>query len=139
MTALLAVLALTLTSCRAPTEITVSITTDFSCKDLKGTAFISGAQSELSSKPPAIVTTDCDDAQHTVGTVVLVPTGGADGEVAFRIVAGVGTPVATCIDSFGPGCIEARRSLRYLPHTSLLVPVLKSTNCKGIVCGATLT
>ena len=128
-------------SCRAPTELTVALSTDFACADLRGTALTVGALHEIETKPSALVTTACADppTPGRVGSVVLVPSGANSAELAFKVMAGFGRPVADCLKSFGPGCIVARRALRFVPHTPLLVPVLLSSDCDGIACGDTET
>jgi hypothetical protein len=124
-------------SCRAPTEVVVEVSVDFSCHDLKGVTLTFGQLHDIETTPPAVQTTACSD-DGTVGSVVLVPSGSDDGALAIKIVAGFGQPVDQCAQG-GPGCIVARRSLRYVPHTPLHVPVLLQASCAGVRCQDTET
>ena len=98
-----------------------------------------GALHTIETNPASLITSDCSSARGAIGTVVLVPHGSNDAEVAFKVTAGFGRTVADCLGNFGPGCIVARRALRYLPHTPLFVPVSLDADCDGIACGETTT
>ncbi len=137
--ALLAGFALT-ASCRDPTEIVVRISTDAKCGDIHGVALATGTLGDaLDGKPASTVSMACDPATGHLGTVVLLPSGADDTEVDFRVTAGFGQSVEACKAPFGPGCIVARRALRYIPNTPLYVPVTLSVSCNGVPCGATST
>jgi sugar lactone lactonase YvrE len=129
-----------LPDCRDPTEITVVLSTDAKCADVSGTTIAVGQIGHLDDKPAAAETTRCESSGR-IGSLVVVPSGGKDEEVAIRVVTGIGnkTPEA-CVDSgFVGGCIVARRSLRYLPHTPLVLPVKMSLDCVDVPCGETET
>src|SRR6185312_2524685 len=66
------------------------------------------------------------------------PSGDKDGAVTVKIVAGFGRSVDECAQG-GTGCIVARRSLRYIPHTELRIPVLLQASCAGVPCQDTET
>ena len=130
----------TIASCRDPTEITIVVTTDAKCSDLEGTSIAVGQLGDaLENKPPAAVSSQCDSSTGRVATLVVVPSGSRDDEIAFRIVAGVGKAVGDCTAPFGPGCIVARRALHFIPHTPLYVPVHLAVSCAGVPCSATST
>ena len=127
-------------SCQDPTEITVSVTTDAKCTDIDGVSFSLGQLGEaLDQKPASSVAMQCDPATGRVGAVVIVPSGARNDAVAFRVTAGFGKPVDQCVAPFGAGCIVARRSLRFIPHTPLFVPIKLSVSCAGVPCNATST
>jgi hypothetical protein len=128
-------------SCREPTQISVEITTDVRCSDVKGTSLTVGNLSELDVRPITTQTTACTPGEvGRVGNLVVVPSGADDDIVAVRVVLGFGRDPAECIPpSYGPGCIVARRALRYIPHAALTVPIFMSASCSGVVCGATET
>ena len=127
-------------ACQDPTEITVSITTDAKCTDIDGVSFSLGVLGPgLDQKPASSVAVSCDQATGRVGAVVVIPSGSRNDEIAFRVTAGFGKPVDQCVAPFGPGCIVARRSLRFIPHTPLFVPVKLSVSGAGIPCDATST
>ena len=70
-----------------------------------------------------------------VGALVIVPSGANDEPIAFRVVAGVDQPFEDCLaETPGPKCIVARRSLHFLPHTSLNVPIALNLVCEGVPC-----
>jgi len=127
-------------SCREPTQITVTITTDAKCSDIDGVGVSVGALGEgLENKPASALSLRCDDATGRIGTLVLVPSGSDGDEVAFRVTAGYGQKVEDCKPPFGKGCIVARRAIRYIPHTPLFVPVKLSVACNGVPCEPTST
>jgi len=131
-------LLVTVASCREPTQIDVEITTDVKCPDLKGTAITVGNLGELDQRPITAQTQACVEGR--IGELVVVPSGGDDETVAIKIVLGFGRDPAECVPpSYGPGCIVARRALRYIPHTHLTLPIFLSAACNGIACGATET
>jgi hypothetical protein len=138
------VIALTLlpvASCRDATQITVDVTTDVKCPDVKGTSLTIGTLDGLDGRPPTAQTTACTPgAVARVGKIVVVPSGEKDDAVAVRVVLGFGRDPAECVaPTFGPGCIVARRSLRYVPHENLTLPIFMSAACSGVACGATET
>jgi hypothetical protein len=127
-------------SCREPTQITVTITTDAKCADIDGVGVSVGVLgNDLENKPASALSLKCDDATGRIGTLVLVPSGSSNDEVAFRVTAGYGQRVDDCKPPFGKGCIVARRAIRYIPHTPLFVPVKLSVACNGVPCDPTQT
>ncbi len=120
--------------CRAPTQVTVEVTTDLPCAEHGGTAITVGRVGAMEAKSPAAVTSRCG-ADGWVGSLVLVPSGEADTEVAFKVATGSLHPVEECLHPpYGARCIIARRSLRYLANTSLTVPVVMRAACAGVEC-----
>jgi hypothetical protein len=137
---LAATIAVGAAACRDPTQITVEVTTDVKCSDLRGTTFTVGELSTLDERPLTTTTTQCDPALTRIGSMVIVPSGDNDDTVALRVVVGLGKDPADCKPpDFGPGCIVARRALRFVPHRSLTLPIFMATACDGIACGATDT
>ncbi len=127
-------------SCREPTQITISITTDAKCTDIDGVGISVGVLgADLDNKPASAISLRCDAATGRVGSLVLVPSGSNSDEIAFRVTAGYGKKVDDCRPPFGAGCIVARRAVRYIPHTPLYVPVKLSVACNGIACDPTST
>lgn len=143
--ALLAVasLAALVAACRTPTSITLEITTDARCEDLKGVSIASGSREAAENAPPATTTTKCtaiDARTNRIGSLVVVPSAGDDAELAIRVVAGVDRPVDECDAARGyEGCIVARRLLRFEPHTELKLPIELHLDCKSVACDATTT
>ena len=130
----------TTAACKDPTQITVEITTDVKCTDLRGTSITVGDLAGLDDRPLTTQTTTCDPDRARIGSMVIVPSGADDETVAIRVIVGLGKDPATCLPpSYGPGCIVARRAIRFVPHTSLTLPIFLATSCNGIACGATDT
>jgi hypothetical protein len=127
-------------ACRAATEITIEISTDVKCSDVRGTAITVGDLSTLDAKPATTVTPACDPRTGRIGSMVIVPSGANDDVVAMKVVLGIGRNVAECVPpAYGPGCIVARRALRFIPSSSLYVPIFMAAVCSGIPCEATTT
>jgi hypothetical protein len=129
-----------LSDCREPTQITLALRTDAQCVDVLGTTITVGELGRLEERPEAATTDRCDPGSGKIGTLVVVPSGANDAEVAMRVVTGVGKSPEQCVkDGYLGGCIVARRAIRYLPHTPLEMPILMSVDCIDIPCGATET
>src|SRR4051812_7364123 len=110
--------ALVLGGCRAPTQLTVEVTTDVPCK-INGAAITAGLLGDaLENNPPATASVSCD-ANGRVGALVIVPSGPSDGNIAIKVVAGVDSPYESCKAPAYEGCIVARRALRFIPHEDL--------------------
>jgi hypothetical protein len=135
--------------CEAPTEVTLVLTTDVSCATLKmqGTTITVGAADELEDKAPVAggdycVSSDSGvGAISTIGTFVVVPSGGRSDAFAVRIVSGVNRAAIECAPGGGQapdytGCIVARRELAFVPHTPLTLPIVMRQDCVSIPCGA---
>lgn len=127
-------------ACRAPTEITIELTTDVKCTDVKGTSITIGDLPSLDGKPSTTVTAACDPQTGRIGSMVIVPSGSKDDVVAIKVVLGVQRDPAECIPpAYGPGCIVARRALHFISSSSLTVPIFMGAVCSGIPCNATQT
>lgn len=121
-------------SCQTPTEIAVSVTTDLTCAELNGVAITVGRLGELEAQPPTSTSSSCDGAGK-LGTLVVVPSGASDEQVAIRVIGGAGVDPTQCAaPSYGPKCIVARRALHYLPHQAIALPIKLSRTCQGVLC-----
>lgn len=132
----LAVALLSAGACRAPTQITLRLTTDVACADLKGTSIYKG--SAQADSTPVTSTRDCESGASptNIGTLVLVPSGSDKNElVTVSAVAGVDIPSADCAKVDFAGCIVARRRLRFAKHEPVELPILLSRSCVSVVCG----
>ena len=133
-----------LAACREPTQITVDLTTELKCggsDGVSGTTLSVGALGEaLGSATPAMHTVHCDPSARRIGSLVIVPSGAKNGEVAIEVVVGIGKSPEQCIlDRFVGGCIVARRALHFVPHASLLLPIVLRAACVDVPCGTTET
>src|SRR3954464_3520388 len=107
-------------ACRDPTQIVVELTTDVKCPDLRGATITVGTVGDLEERPLTTQTEACDESRARIGSIVIVPSGGDDDTVAIRVVAGLGRSPSECVPpAYGPGCIVARRALRFVPHETL--------------------
>jgi hypothetical protein len=126
------------TACRGPTEISLVISTDVDCTDLRGTAVAIGTVDGVEEKTPVTSSTLCD-ASGSIGTLVVVPSGGRSAEVGIRVVAGIGREAEACVPPTYAGCIVARRSIRFVVSTPLRLPVALRIDCRDVPCDATHT
>jgi len=134
---------LALAGCRTPTSITLTINGDIRCEDLKGVAIATGTRDAIESAAPTTTTTKCSmnpDGTTRVGSLVIVPSGANDAEIAIRVTAGIDRPVEECTAANNyAGCVVVRRVIRFEPHTELDLPVRLALNCKDVACDATTT
>ena len=108
--------------CAPPTQITVHVSTDLPCDKLRDLGVAAGAPGEL---PTVAGTATSCAADGALGTVVIVPSGAKDAalEIAiFGALAGSGASAETCTPG-APGCIVARRRLRFQKHTPVDLPI----------------
>ena len=130
--ALVSCLLLIAAGCRAPTDITLDVTTDEACPGIRthgGTRIRVGAQGDPPGGGKAATTDTCDGTE--IGTLLLVPSGAASTRIAIEVTTGIGRAPETCgaagdggVADF-TGCIVARRVLSFLPHTPLRLPIAK--------------
>lgn len=127
--------ALAVLSCRSPTQVTFEVTTDIACAEHRGTTLTVGRLSEIDARPISSTRAECDPRTGRIGSVVIVPSGDNDQEIAARFVLGIGKSPERCVDDgFTGGCIVARRALRFIPHEPLVVAVPLRNECRDVVC-----
>ncbi len=121
--------------CLAPTQVTLEISTDAVCADLDEVQITVGQLGEFQGLPPAATTNACDE-EGRIGSIVVVPQE-KDSSFGVEIVVGVGQPTEACIASgFVGGCIVARRSMSFVRHTPLELPIELELSCVDVPCGA---
>ncbi|HEY2515648.1 MAG TPA: hypothetical protein VGI39_32490 [Polyangiaceae bacterium] len=132
---LLGMAAGALAGCRGSTEIDVEVSTNVPCTQWTGAAIAVGLLGrDFETKPAASTTATCRADGH-VGTLVAIPKGADNANVAFRVVGAVGTSLEGCAaDAGAPGCIVARRALNFIPHETLNLAVALVSACEGIAC-----
>ena len=116
-------------SCRDPTEITLLITSN-TCGTLTKTGIAVGTVGSLGGF--SAVQAGCARSGY-VGTIVVLSSGSLDDAVGIEVVGGLGKDPSSCVRG-DPQCIVARRSLRYLPHTPLTLPIALEVSCAGVAC-----
>ncbi len=133
-TAAMASLWVTLCGCREPTQIKIEIHTDVPCDEYDDTSIAVGLSSAIETMLPAARTSACSD-DGTVGSLVAVPSG-RDEPLAIKVAAATGGfDVALCVPpDYHDGCIVSRRALRYVDHTSLLLPIHMRAACINEFC-----
>jgi hypothetical protein len=119
--------------------MTLVLSTDVKCADMRGTSVTVGRLGEIETKAATTSSTFCDPSSGDLGALVIVPSSGNRDEVAMKIVAGVGRDADSCVPPYGKGCIVARRAVRYLPHTPLRISVPLRAVCDGVACADTQT
>ncbi len=125
--------------CQHPTEVTLSISTDVPCAQVKGVTITVGAPSAVETMAPETVSQTCT-GPGVLGTIVVVPGGARNAVVDIKIVEGVNRDPASCTaPGYGTGCIVSRRSLEFIPHTPLTLDISMSSSCNGVACPADQT
>ena len=129
-------------SCREPTQITVVIRTGEKCSDLSGAEIVVGpsqkeTQTRFEQKFTAAQSHDCDTT-GLIGTLVITP-GGAGGTIVVAAGVRVGgapapDPAECATAASAKSCIVARRSVSFLDHTSLTLPIELDPLCVGQAC-----
>lgn len=131
----LTLVALALAGCRSPTQVTFEVVTDVKCGSHKGTDVSIGHLVEIDGRPVSASRAECDPVTGRVGSIVVIPSGADDEEIAVRFVMGVDKPPSSCVtDQYKGGCIVSLRALRFIPHEPLTVRVAMLDACRDVVC-----
>ena len=123
-------LGLAIHACYSPTQVTVEVMTDLPCAGTQGTTITTGPGGAAGGGASAVATV-CADQSY--GSLVIVPSGARDERILVTVVTGVSKPAEMCVPPYA-GCIVARRSLRFVKHAALRLPVLMRSSCVGIPC-----
>lgn len=123
----------TFSGCRTPTQLTVEVTTDVPCAEIRGTTITVSKVLGLESTRAASTSTTCVGGR--IGALVVVPSGARNADLAIKVVTGVRSDPAACAPPSYAGCMVARRALRFLEHDELLVPVVMRRSCLDVPCG----
>lgn len=123
-------------ACLGATQIIVEGQTDVACADVLSTAFyVAAPGAPIGAGSPSATSSTCDPATGSLGTLTVVPAGDNEGAVRITLVLGVDRPADRCSpDAPEPGCIVARRTLRYAAHRTQRVPIFLATACLGVRC-----
>ena len=133
--------------CRAPTQVTLELRTDLPCASFRGAEIRVGSPGDAETREPVTETTTCN-ADGTLGSLVVVPSGANDAEVAVVVVAGANVdPALGCTAPAyapadaapGEGCIVARRRVHFIAHEPLRLPIDLRSVCVGVLCGPDAT
>ena len=129
-------------ACREPTHILLELTTDVDCQQRVTTAVVVGTLGDtaksLDERPATTATTACaarGGGDAFIGTLAITPSESDTGEVAIKVVAGIGVPPEQCTDPRDKRCIIARRVRRFEPHARVTLPITLNDACRGVPCG----
>gem|GEM_PF-2841252 len=126
--------------CLDATQVKLELTTDVNCTDEPATTITVGQLGEFEEVAPAARTQACSSGGGRVGSIVVVPSGSAKGSLGVQVVMGIDKSPEQCVeDDFVGGCIVARRSLGFVQHRGLFLPVELEAACIDVPCGATET
>ena len=119
-------------ACLDPTEVYVTVTTDFDCSKLAEVDFYVSAPDGSASAPSAVAYS-CEDASR-VGTLAFLPSHSIDDRMLIDVRATLAG--GTCTPPSAPSCIEALREVGYVRHTKLELPIELHALCAGHACPA---
>lgn len=131
--------AITLTSCNTPTQVTVLVTTDVPCQYWKGAIVSVGTWDSLEEAGIGSSTDNCTETEGGVriGEIVVVPKDGKNDKFAIKVIGGVDSTAKACLETGDySGCIVARRTLNFIPHGDIRLPIFLSSSCEGVPCSA---
>jgi len=138
-------------ACLPPTQVTLTLTTDIPCDELRGASITVGTPAELETIDASTDAVTCKDG--TLGTIVLVPHGDRSAEFGVKVVASRNVALEQCNAATGygkaltpsddpnkpVGCIVARRALTFIQHRPLNLSVALRSVCTGNPCDANTT
>ena len=128
-------------ACQDATAVVVDVSTDVPCasEGTVTTAISAGTATDYTTSTPLTVTSRCDSTTGRIGSLVLVPAGADDAEVAIQVVTAThGMAPDTCTAD-PAACMVERRMLRYMPHTTLSLPIRMTSRCLGTTSTAGCT
>jgi hypothetical protein len=135
-------------ACRSPTEITIDLSTDIACKSFAGDDLYAGQT--ISVDAGSITSqTGCPAGASAgangviqLGTFVLAPAASDSDAVSVLVVGAENSKTnpmtpdqCSVLKSFkGTPCVSTRRSLSFVPHTPLSLPITLYSSCVGVDC-----
>lgn len=129
-------------ACYGATEVAVVLTTDVGCEEKLMTAVYKGRPGGGYDNSATALTEECtptgqEGTEAEIGTLVFVPRGARDAEVAIKVVMALGEihPDECAADPREKPCIVATRSFAFVEHASLRIPIKLWGACQGVVCG----
>lgn len=137
--------------CRGPTQVTIDLSTNVVCSDLRGVDIVVAGDAHRAEDRAALLTgnntrfasatTDaCSEGSNPrrIGTLVATPAGESG---AVVVIAAFGNAkVADCAaPKLAPTCIVARRRFAFADGRQLVLPIVLDPDCAGIACNETST
>ena len=117
--------AISLASCLEPTQVTIELTSD-ACSSLADVEIL------LEGDAP-VAQTNVKCQGDRIGSLVFIPSHRKD-RFDVRVRAKGKSPGATCAGEITTDCIQANRSIAYVPHTPLVVPIALDGACRDRRC-----
>jgi alpha-tubulin suppressor-like RCC1 family protein len=141
---LLAATIAAVAGCREPTEIVLEVSTDLFCGyAVPVTQIRTGPSMEAVEGTAPVAETEACEPSGRIGSLVMVPQGDDSKPAAIKVVMTFTSnkfhlqevSLDTCLlQGGGQGCIVARRSLHFVPHTKLVLPIEMHSDCENVVC-----
>ncbi len=133
------------TACLDPTQATIEITTDIACggpghepATLFDVVVSAGVPGSALGEAVQTISDHCEGGD--IGSVVVVPRAG-EPRASVLVVGGIGSTNAEACLPFArgevdqaPECVVARRTVAFVDHTPLRVPVRLFAACAGVRC-----
>ena len=120
-------------ACLGPTEVLVDISSDFDCTTIQQTD-IYLAEPDAGPTDPATTQYGCvGSPANEIGSLAIVPAHAIDEKMTIDIRATLAN--GTCDPPSSATCIEAKRSISYVPHERLYLPIVLHALCAGFPCG----
>jgi hypothetical protein len=126
-------------SCRDPTEIQLEARTNVVWHAGIDTSFTVGSPGQTEASFSTTETRDAWGADGFVGSLVVVPGSSKNAPLSVKVVMGITRDPHDCSIAQPDGCIFARRTLSYVPHRSLDLPIELYAQCAGVACDASTT
>lgn len=138
------------TACQDATQFKLVLTTDIPCTSLRSVAInaagsVTDAQTQIADRVVNATTENCRQLSPDVaelGDLFLVPGQNKPSDTEGAVVVRVGVEkvdARECMPPLYRGCVVAKRTFRYLPHTSVNLPIKLSRECLDLPCSSDLT
>ena len=119
--------------------MTVDARTDVPYRAGVAATFTVGSPGRVEAADPTTESRGPWGLDGRVGTLVVIPGGANDAELAVKLVMAIGRDPRECSSVDSRACITARRRLRYVPSTPLRLPIVLYSRCVGVPCEADTT
>lgn len=130
-------LAVLIGACREPTSVRLLLRTNVPESSVVSVEIaVNAADDAEITAPSAFVRGQAWESPQTIGTLTIIPPPSGEGRVTMRAVLAVGRDPGECTVSDASSCVIARRSLVFVPHQTLTVPVVLYLQCEGVACSA---
>ncbi len=134
-------LAAALASCLSATEIRVTLSTNVACSSQPTEAVFLGAATLPLARSNACT---AGTQNNLIGSIVVLPKVSSDERVEINVVGSIDNTIsaAECANRFAAHadpsllkpCIQARRSIAFIAHSPLDLPIVMDSACAGVVC-----